>query len=106
MDVGVWLRSLGLAQYEETFRENKIDFDVLADLTEGDLEGLRVPRGDRGRLLRAIAELSAEEAPSARSRLAPPALAAAPQLDSAERRPITVMLRSCRLNRTCSRSRR
>ena len=91
MDIGGWLRDLGLGRYEKEFRENNIDFDVLADLTEGDLEELRVPRGDRGRLLRAIAELSAEEAPSARSRLAPAALASASQLDSAERRPITVM---------------
>jgi SAM domain (Sterile alpha motif) len=34
MDVGVWLRSLGLGQHEERFRENKIDLDVLADLTD------------------------------------------------------------------------
>ena len=29
MDVGVWLRGLGLSQYEERFRDNKIDADVL-----------------------------------------------------------------------------
>ena len=91
MDVGGWLRSLGLDQYEANFRDNKIDVDVLADLTEGDLEELHVPRGDRRRLLRAIADLGAQEARSARSRLAPAALASAPQLDSAERRPITIM---------------
>ena len=91
MDVGGWLRSLGLDQYEANFRDNKIDVDVLADLTEGDLEELHVPRGDRRRLLRAIAALGAQEARSARSRLAPAALASAPQLDSAERRPITIM---------------
>jgi class 3 adenylate cyclase/tetratricopeptide (TPR) repeat protein len=95
MNVGVWLRNLGLGRYEKEFRKNKIDFDVLADLTEGDLEELDVPRGDRRRLLRAIAEIGAKEAPSIRSRLAPAALASAPhslaQLDSAERRPITVM---------------
>ena len=50
MDVGGWLRSLGLDQYEANFRDNKIDVDVLADLTEGDLEELHVPRGDRRRL--------------------------------------------------------
>ena len=91
MDVGGWLRSLGLDQYEANFRDNKIDVDVLADLTEGDLEELHVPRGDRRRLLRAIADLGAQEARSARSRLAPAALASAPQLDSAERRPIAIM---------------
>ena len=43
MDVGGWLRSLGLGEYEERFRDNKIDADVLADLTDGDLEKLGLP---------------------------------------------------------------
>ena len=38
MDVGGWLRGLGLSQYEVNFRDHKIDFDVLADLTDGDLQ--------------------------------------------------------------------
>jgi hypothetical protein len=38
MDVGSWLHGLGLGEYEEKFRDNKIDADVLADLTGGDLE--------------------------------------------------------------------
>jgi class 3 adenylate cyclase len=95
MDVGEWLRGLGLGRYEKEFREKKIDFDVLADLTEGDLEELRVPRGDRRYLLRAIAELRAQEAPSTRSWLAPATPASAPHslalFDSAERRPVTIM---------------
>jgi hypothetical protein len=33
MDVGVWLRSLGLGQYEATFRDNEIDGAVLPKLT-------------------------------------------------------------------------
>ena len=57
MDVGGWLRSLGLGEYEEKFRDNKIDADVLADLTNGDLEKLGLPLGDRKRLLKAIAGL-------------------------------------------------
>ena len=28
MDVGGWLRGLGLGQYEENFRDNEIDMDV------------------------------------------------------------------------------
>jgi hypothetical protein len=55
MDVGGWLRGLGLGQYEAVFRDNKIDVDVLADLTDGDLEKLGLPLGDRKRLLKAIA---------------------------------------------------
>ena len=30
MDVGGWLRGLGLGQYEEKFRDNKIDADSAA----------------------------------------------------------------------------
>jgi SAM (Sterile alpha motif) domain-containing protein len=32
MDVGGWLRSLGLGQYEAAFRENEIDDEVLPNL--------------------------------------------------------------------------
>ena len=42
MDLGDWLRNLGLGQYEATFRENEIDTDVLPELTEIDLEKLGV----------------------------------------------------------------
>jgi hypothetical protein len=38
MDLGEWLKGLGLGQYEATFREHEIDADVLPDLTEADLE--------------------------------------------------------------------
>jgi hypothetical protein len=38
MDIGGWLRSLGLERYEAAFRENAIDADVLRDLTDQDLE--------------------------------------------------------------------
>ena len=94
MDVGGWLRGLGLGQYEANFRDNKIDFDVLADLTDGDLQELGVPVGDRRRLLRAIAELGAQQPLTTQARRTPRAPAPAQsfaQLDSAERRPITVM---------------
>ena len=92
MDVGVWLRSLGLGEYEEKFRDNKIAADVLADLTEGDLAQLGLPLGDRKRLLKAIAGLA--EPPSAAKGLEsvqarPPRPAALST--SAERRPITVL---------------
>ena len=42
MDVGGWLRSLGLEQYEAAFRENKIDDTVLPSLTAEDLKDLGV----------------------------------------------------------------
>jgi class 3 adenylate cyclase/tetratricopeptide (TPR) repeat protein len=94
MNVRVWLRSLKLGRYEESFRESRIDFDVLADLTDGDLQDLGVPLGDRRRLLRAIAELGGQQPLTTQARRAPAAPAPAQsfaQLDSAERRPITVM---------------
>jgi len=43
VDVGAWLRNLGLGQYEVAFLENEIDVEVLPDLTDADLEKLGVP---------------------------------------------------------------
>jgi hypothetical protein len=57
MDAGGWLRTLGLAQYETTFRESEIDVDILPELTDQDLEKLGIPLGHRKRLLKAIANL-------------------------------------------------
>ena len=45
MDIGGWLRSLGLERYEAAFRENAIDADVLRDLTDQDLESARAFAG-------------------------------------------------------------
>ena len=53
MDVGDWLRSLGLGQYETLFRQNDIDAEVLSELTEGDLEKFGGSFGHRKRLLKA-----------------------------------------------------
>ena len=47
MDVGDWLRGLGLEQYETVFREHAIDMDILADLKDGELAEVGVPLGDR-----------------------------------------------------------
>ena len=57
MDLGEWLRGLGLGQYETSFRENGVDAEVLPDLTDADLEKLGVLLGHRKRLLKAIAGL-------------------------------------------------
>src|SRR5271157_1486500 len=88
MEVGDWLRSLGLSQYEAAFRENGVDADVLVDLTDADLEKIGVlPLGHRKRLLRAIAGLSTSAAGSSPS----PAVNSRPAADTAERRQLTVM---------------
>ena len=60
MDVGVWLRSLGLGQYEATFRDNEIDGAVLPKLTVDDLKDLGVAVvGHRRKIMSAIEELNA-----------------------------------------------
>jgi hypothetical protein len=61
MDVVVWLRSLGLEEYEVAFRDNKIDERVLPSLTAEDLKEIGVgPVGHRRTLLEAIAALRAD----------------------------------------------
>ena len=87
MDVGGWLRGLGLGQYEEQFRDNKIDADLLPRLTVDDLKDIGVSVvGDRRRLLDAIAVI-AGAGPASPTKSAPSKGLQA----SAERRPITVM---------------
>ena len=61
MDVGDWLRRLGLEEYEAAFRENEIDDTVLPRLTAEDLKDLGVSIvGHRRKLLDAIAALRTE----------------------------------------------
>jgi class 3 adenylate cyclase/predicted ATPase len=94
MDVGGWLRELGLEQYEAAFRENEIDERVLPSLTQEDLKEIGiVPVGHRRILLKAIAalsadvsdnELSAHVGTNSRVQDTPPE-------DRAERRQVTVM---------------
>jgi class 3 adenylate cyclase len=92
MDIGGWLRGLGLGQYETIFRDNKIEADLLPRLTEDRLKDMGVSAlGDRLRLLDAIAALAGakppSDAPASPSKSPPPKGSAV----SAERRPITVM---------------
>src|ERR1700730_17674930 len=91
MDLGGWLRSLGLEQYEAEFRENAIDDTVLPSLTAEDLKELGVGLvGHRRKLLDAIANLRAEGSTKATS---PDSLLTIDEsrADSAERRHVTVM---------------
>jgi class 3 adenylate cyclase/predicted ATPase len=87
MDVGEWLRSIGLSRYEEAFRKAEIGPDVLPDLTDIDLEKLGVPLGDRKRLLKAIASFG-----PAQTLAEPRGPSPTPSsTDTAERRQLTVM---------------
>ena len=71
MDVVAWLRGLGLEQYEQAFRENDVDAEVLPELTAEDLIGLGVTSiGHRRKLLAAIAALR-EKPPPAKEETAP-----------------------------------
>src|SRR5271154_1421276 len=86
MDVGDWLRGLGLQQYEALFRESDIDPEVLPELTDQHLKDLGVSFGHRLKMLRAIREM-ARDAPIA----TPPAAPEPTSTDAAERRQLTVM---------------
>src|ERR1700739_594057 len=86
MDVGTWLKSLGLGQYEALFRASDIDADILSELTDVDLEKLGVSLGHRKRLLRAISGLAAPETPAT-----PSGPTGSKPQDAAERRQLTVM---------------
>ena len=82
MDIGLWLRALGLQSYEQAFRDNGVDLDVLPRLTAADLKEIGVSAvGHRRKILDAVGELTAAR------------LEAAGQKPShrAERRQLTVM---------------
>jgi class 3 adenylate cyclase/tetratricopeptide (TPR) repeat protein len=78
------LTELGLQQYAGVLADNDIDFDILSDLAESDLEKLGLSLGHRRKLLRAFAALhpavAQSEAPSTTS-----------EAQEAERRQVTVL---------------
>ena len=43
------LEGHGLGRYAQAFAKNRIDFDILSDFSEPDLEKLDIPLGDRKR---------------------------------------------------------
>jgi class 3 adenylate cyclase len=101
MDIGAWLRELGLGQYEAAFRDNAVDGAILPKLTADDLKEIGVIAiGHRRRLVDAIAALSLSGDSSDRlaaSSVVPPSTPSRPEapasaaIASAEHRPITVM---------------
>jgi class 3 adenylate cyclase/predicted ATPase len=93
-DVADWLGSQSLGQYAQTFAENNIDYSVLPDLTENDLEKLGVSLGHRKKLLRAIAALTATRQPTDAKPVVAEATGLSPSVEEqrdAEVRQITVM---------------
>jgi len=88
IDVASWLQQLGLAQYEQAFRDNEVDGEILPELTADDLIAIDVTAvGHRRKLLSAIAALGAA-APAPVVTATP---ASAPPPAQAERRQLTVM---------------
>src|SRR5580700_7992672 len=94
MDVVVWLRSLGLEEYEAAFRDNKINERVLPSRTAEDLKELGVTAlGHRRILLDAVAALRADargKSPFVDTATTSSAPSAHPE-ERAERRQVTVM---------------
>jgi class 3 adenylate cyclase/predicted ATPase len=91
VDIEAWLRELGLERYEQAFRENEIDAEILPKLTADDLKDIGVTTvGHRRKLLEAIAAL-AEPASAPQAELSAPA-EVTPRARSAEaeRRQLTV----------------
>jgi hypothetical protein len=94
MDVGGWLRSLGLERYEAAFREHEINEQILRHLTQEDLKEIGVgPVGHRRMLLEAIAALrtpTGGNTASADTAITSNTPSVLPE-DRAERRQVTVM---------------
>jgi len=92
-----WLQALGLSEYANRFSENDIDFALLPELTDQDLEKIGVASlGHRRKLIKAIAALNgpgaAPPAPKADAPPPPVASSPAPAAEAAgERRYLTVM---------------
>jgi class 3 adenylate cyclase/tetratricopeptide (TPR) repeat protein len=90
-DLDRWLEGLGLGRYAEVLAESAIDFDILPELTESDLEKLAIPLGDRKRLLKAIAGLAARSSERPLDAAPSPAPAMPTARPKAERRQLTVL---------------
>jgi hypothetical protein len=92
MDVGSWLRGLGLERYVATFRDNGVDERVLPSLTADDLKEMGVSGvGHRRKLLDAIALLRTAGAGASPPSSDAPLVANNHARDTAERRQVTVM---------------
>jgi hypothetical protein len=91
-DLSVWLGRLGLDRYARLFAENEVDFEILLDLSEQDLDQLGIPFGPRKKLLKALAERKnavhrISEGDASEKTSVPP-IASSPE---GERRQLTVM---------------
>src|SRR4029453_10564742 len=88
-----WLGRHGLGQYAQRFAENNIDYSVLPDLTEDDLEKVGVLLGNRKKFPKPIAAVGAGSQTADTSKVSLAGTEATPpaQRRDAEFRQITVM---------------
>jgi hypothetical protein len=87
-DLQRWLEKIGLAQYADLFAKNDVDWGILPELNEHDLEKLGVSMGHRKRLIKAISHafFNSLQAPTA------PAESGSAPTATAERRHLTVFM--------------
>jgi len=83
--ITAWLEALGLAEYEKLFAAQRIDYEVLPELTDADLKDLGIPLGPRKKLLKAISKLTPDPVPTVTHE------ATTVGIPEAERRQLTVM---------------
>ena len=87
-----WLRELGLEQYAEVFAENDVDWELLPELGEPDLERLGVASlGHRKRMLKAIDRLRTKRRAAPDPAASGPSPAMPRRGEEAERRHMSVM---------------
>ena len=83
-DLKEWLQGLGLEKYADAFAREEIELEVIAELTDTDLQSLGIPMGPRKQILRAIDQLKQASTSAA----APPVPR---NVEEPERRQLTVM---------------
>ena len=86
-----WLTQLGLEEYSAVFAEHQITLDVLASLTESDIDRLGLPTGPRRRLIVAIRAFAPVTRPQSLVPHSQPTAGPSVMSHDAERRQLTVM---------------
>jgi class 3 adenylate cyclase/tetratricopeptide (TPR) repeat protein len=86
-----WLTQQGLEQYSAVFTEHEITLDVLANLTESDIDCLGLPTGPRRRLIVAIRALAPATRPQSLVPHSHPTAEPSIVSHAVDRRQLTVM---------------